>query len=124
VELTHDERAASVGHRYIDLRGSTLPFIRLRELLGIKALGAKRESIVVVRCGEQRAGIVVDELLGELQAVIKPLSKLFSRLQGVSGSTILGSGEVALILDVRGLVERSLAAGGAAASARASTALN
>lgn len=124
VELTPDERAASVGHRYIDLRGSTLPFIRLRELFGIETLAAKRESIVVVRWGEQRAGIVVDELLGELQAVIKPLSKLFSRLQGVSGSTILGSGDVALILDVRGLIDRSLAAGAATAPACAATALN
>ncbi|AMN46374.1 chemotaxis protein CheA [Steroidobacter denitrificans] len=111
VELTQDERAAAVGHRYIDLRGSTLPFIRLRELLGIPGVEAKRESIVVVRCGEQRAGIVVDELLGELQAVIKPLSKIFSGLQGISGSTILGSGEIALILDVGGMIERSLALG-------------
>ena len=53
------------------------------------------------------AGIVVDELLGELQTVIKPLGKLFSFLQGIGGSTILGTGEVALILDVPGLIKHA-----------------
>lgn len=109
VELTRDESEATEGQRYINLRGSILPFIRLRELLCVNATPVKRESIVVVRHGGQRAGIVVDELLGELQAVIKPLSKIFSRLQCVSGSTILGSGEVALILDIGGLVDRCIA---------------
>jgi two-component system chemotaxis sensor kinase CheA len=63
--------------------------------------------VVVVRSAGKRVGIVVDELLGELQAVIKPLSRLFSQLQGIGGSTILGTGKVALILDVPGLVERT-----------------
>jgi two-component system chemotaxis sensor kinase CheA len=66
----------------------------------------RRQSVVVVNGGGKRAGIVVDELHGELQAVIKPLSRLFRQLQGVAGSTILGSGKVALILDIPGLVER------------------
>ncbi|AMN47965.1 chemotaxis protein CheA [Steroidobacter denitrificans] len=109
VELAREESEAAHGQRYINLRGSVLPFIRLRDLLGVKAAPPKRESIVVVRHGGLRAGVVVDELLGEQQAVIKPLSKIFSRLQCVSGSTILGGGEVALILDIGGLVERCLA---------------
>ena len=54
------------------------------------------------------AGFVVDALLGEFQAVIKPLGKLFERLAGISGSTILGNGEVALILDVPTLVQRAV----------------
>jgi two-component system chemotaxis sensor kinase CheA len=57
-----------------------------------------------VRFGENRAGLVVDRLLGEFQTVIKPLGKLFAHLRGIGGSTILGSGEVALILDVPALV--------------------
>jgi two-component system chemotaxis sensor kinase CheA len=61
---------------------------------------------VVVRCGEQKAGLVVDELQGEFQTVIKPLGKLFSALRGIGGSTILGSGEVALILDVPNLLQQ------------------
>jgi two-component system chemotaxis sensor kinase CheA len=64
--------------------------------------------VVVVRCGGQKAGLVVDELQGEFQTVIKPLGKLFSGLRGISGSTILGSGAVALILDVPTLVQQIL----------------
>jgi len=65
---------------------------------------------VVVHYGGQRAGFIVDGLLGEFQAVIKPLGKLFERLAGISGSTILGNGEVALILDVPTLVQRAVSA--------------
>jgi two-component system chemotaxis sensor kinase CheA len=64
----------------------------------------RRENIVVVQYGDQKAGLVVDELLGEFQTVIKSLGSVFKNLKGISGSTILGSGEVALILDVQALI--------------------
>ncbi|GAB3192608.1 chemotaxis protein CheA [Hydrogenophaga aquatica] len=66
----------------------------------------RRENIVVVQYAGQRAGLVVDTLQGEYQTVIRPLGAVFNGLQGVSGFTILGSGRVALILDVPGLVRR------------------
>jgi two-component system chemotaxis sensor kinase CheA len=91
---------------YISLHGSVLPLIHLRDMFEIHHGFGRRQSVVVVRSAGQRVGIVVDELLGELQAVIKPLSRLFSQLQGIAGSTILGTGRVALILDIPGLVER------------------
>jgi two-component system chemotaxis sensor kinase CheA len=81
-----------------------LPFLRLRELFNVAGACPKRENIVVVQYAGQRAGLVVDELLGEFQTVIKPLSKIFGYLKGIGGSTILGTGEVALILDVPALV--------------------
>ena len=59
----------------------------------------------MVNYAGQQAGLVVDALLGEFQTVIKALGKLFDRLAGISGSTILGSGEVALILDVPYLIQ-------------------
>jgi two-component system chemotaxis sensor kinase CheA len=65
-----------------------------------------RENVVVVQYAGQKAGIVVDQLLGEFQTVIKPLSTLFRHMRGIGGSTILGSGEVALILDVQALITR------------------
>ena len=65
-----------------------------------------RENVVVVHYAGHKAGIVVDQLLGEFQTVIKPLSTLFRHIQGIGGSTILGSGEVALILDVQTLIAR------------------
>ncbi|CAD7383561.1 chemotaxis protein CheA [Xanthomonas arboricola] len=91
---------------YIDLRGSVLPYVRLRELFALGGRTPTRESIVVIRQGAQRFGLVVDTLLGEWQTVIKPLSKVFAQVKGISGSSILGSGDVALILDVPSLLQQ------------------
>ena len=89
---------------FLNLRGEALPFVRLRELFEAKGTAPVRESIVVVQFAGHRAGIVVDQLMGEFQTVIKPLGRMFANLRGIGGSTILGSGEVALILDVAALV--------------------
>jgi two-component system chemotaxis sensor kinase CheA len=93
-----------LGRDCMNLRGEVLPFIRLRQLFGIPGEPARRQNLVIVEQSGQRTGLVVDALLGELQTVIKPLGVLFSQLTCISGSTILGSGEVALILDVAPLV--------------------
>ncbi len=118
------EFSAEPGHDYTDLRGQVLPFIRLRDLFDIPpepavAAGARvaapRQNIVVVKHAGQKFGLVVDALMGEAQTVIKPLSKVFAQVRGISGSSILGSGDVALILDVPVLMqEAQLQRGGAA----------
>ncbi|MFI5495770.1 chemotaxis protein CheA [Actinoplanes sp. NPDC051859] len=95
---------SGLGRDCMNLRGEVLPFIRLRELFDIPGEPARRQNVVIVEQSGQRTGLVVDSLLGELQTVIKPLGVLFSRLKCISGSTILGSGEIALILDVGPLV--------------------
>ena len=97
---------ASVDRDYLNLRGEVLPFVRLRELFEVPGNRPPRENVVVVQYAGQKAGIVVDQLLGEFQTVIKPLGTLFRNMRGIGGSTILGSGEVALILDVQALVSR------------------
>jgi two-component system chemotaxis sensor kinase CheA len=99
------EFASEPGHDYTNLRGEVLPFIRLRDMFEIEGQRARRESIVVVRYAGKKAGLVVDSLLGEFQTVIKPLGKVFNRVKCISGSTILGSGEVALIVDVPALLQ-------------------
>ncbi|HWW71382.1 MAG TPA: chemotaxis protein CheA [Duganella sp.] len=99
------EFATEPGQDYCNLRGQVLPFIRLRSLFRIDGAATRRESIVVLKLGNTRAGLVVDTLLGEFQTVIKPLSPMFSEVKCISGSTILGSGEVALILDVAALMQ-------------------
>lgn len=101
-----DERMRANGGwaGHFDLRDMVLPFVELREVFNFKGAAPERRSIVVVRTGDSLAGLVVDQLLGEYQTVIKPLGKLFGRLRGISGSTVMGSGEVALILDVPALV--------------------
>ncbi|MDY7086947.1 MAG: chemotaxis protein CheA [Actinomycetota bacterium] len=88
----------------MNLRGEVLPFIRLRQIFGIPGQAARRQNVVIVEQSGQRTGLVVDSLLGELQTVIKPLGILFSRVKCISGSTILGNGEIALILDVGPLI--------------------
>ena len=90
--------------RYLNLRGEVLPYMRLREHFEVEGEGVRRENVVVVRHGEHKVGLVVDRLLGEFQTVIKPLGKVFDKVSGIGGFTILGSGEVALILDVPGLI--------------------
>lgn len=94
--------------RYLNLRGQVLPYLRLREHFEVEGEAARRENVVVVRHGEHKVGLVVDRLMGEFQTVIKPLGKVFNRISGIGGFTILGSGEVALILDVPGLMGKSV----------------
>ena len=66
----------------------------------------KRENVVVVQYAGRHSGLVVDDLMGEFQTVIRPLGAVFNGINGISGFTILGNGNVALILDVPGLVRR------------------
>jgi two-component system, chemotaxis family, sensor kinase CheA len=110
VEMSDQDRQALKERNYVNLRNEVLPFIRLRDLFEIEGEALRRENIVVVQYAGQKAGLVVDGLLGEFQTVIKPLGSLFQHLQGIGGSTILGSGEVALILDVPSLVQKVMQA--------------
>ena len=100
------ELPGNVSREYIELRGEVLPIIRLRQLFRKKGQELPRQNVIIVEHLGIKAGLVVDRLMGELQTVIKPLGKLFSHVQGVGGSTILGSGEVALIIDVPGLLRQ------------------
>ena len=94
------EYTGSDQQHYTDLRGSVLPFVRLRDHFALHGPCSPRPNIVVIKHGSQRFGMLVDELLGEAQTVIKPLSRIFSHARGISGSSILGNGNVALILDI------------------------
>ena len=97
--------ASATRGNMLNLRGEVLPFIRLRDFFEVDAPPPQRENVVVVHASGRKAGIVVDQLLGEFQTVIKPLGNLFRHLHGIGGSTILGSGEVALILDVPAMTQ-------------------
>ena len=97
-------RESGGSRDYINLRGEVLPTVNMREFFNVGGKHPARENVVVVQSGKLRAGILVDRLLGELQIVIKPLATMFQNIRGISGSTILASGEVALILDVPALV--------------------
>jgi two-component system chemotaxis sensor kinase CheA len=104
IELSTKDREETLNRQYINLRGEVLPFVRLREQFEVAEPAGRRENIVVVQYAGQKIGLVVDELMGEFQTVIKPLGSIFKHIKGIGGSTILGSGDVALILDVPSLV--------------------
>jgi two-component system chemotaxis sensor kinase CheA len=104
VEECIELRAGDTQTNVLNLRGAVLPLIRLREYFSLGGQRGRRENVVVVKYAGNKAGLVVDELMGEFQTVIKPLGQIFTNLRGISGSTILGSGEVALILDVPSLI--------------------
>ncbi len=104
IELTDGKSRGEARSNVLNLRGEVLPLIRLREYFALPGHIGRRENVVVVKFAGSKAGLVVDELMGEFQTVIKPLGQIFTHLRGISGSTILGSGEVALILDVPSLI--------------------
>lgn len=106
------------GRHCVELRGAVLPVVRLRSLYSIESANPDRVSVVVVNSLRGKFGIEVEVLLGHHQTVIKPLGRLFRSLRGISGSSILGSGEVALIVDVNSMGE--LVAGEAGAMLAAS----
>ncbi len=93
------------GCSVVELRGQVLPVMSLRALYGIESLEPERSSVVVIQSGGRRYGVMVDGLLGQHQTVIKPLGRMFRSLRGMSGSSILGNGEVALIFDVTSLCQ-------------------
>lgn len=112
IELTESLKDKEGDAQYINLRGEILPFVHLSDVFDSASNKKEkhRDNIVVVKFANRKAGFVVDELLGEHQTVIKPLGKVFRKLKGISGATILGSGEVAMILDIAemvGQIERS-----------------
>ncbi len=105
VELPNNNSEKMSGNDYINLRGSILPILSIREFFGEDLpKESSRDNVVVVRYGEKKFGLIVEELLGEFQTVIKPLGKIFKGVKGIGGSTILGNGQVALILDLPMLI--------------------
>ncbi|MBI5643261.1 MAG: chemotaxis protein CheA [Deltaproteobacteria bacterium] len=104
VELSDAERQAASRRSYINLRGEVLPYVRLRDFFRLAGESPRFENIVVVQYASVKIGLVVDELYGEVQTVIKSLGRVYRDIQGISGATIMGNGKVALILDIPRLI--------------------
>ncbi|MBE5882261.1 MAG: chemotaxis protein CheA [Lachnospiraceae bacterium] len=90
----------------INLRGTVIPLIRLNEVLDIESTKSPDENllVIIVKKGDKLAGLVVDELMGQQEIVIKSLGKYINKTKIISGATILGDGEIALILDTNALL--------------------
>jgi two-component system, chemotaxis family, sensor kinase CheA len=104
VELPAAASAARAPWGVLELRGKPLPYLRLGEHLSLGGARSARENVVVVRHGSMTAGLAVDVLHGESSTVLKPLGRMFQGVVGVAGSSILGNGRVALVLDVPALL--------------------
>ena len=94
------------GKEVINLRGAVIPLVRLNRILDLEEKEeTKRDLIVLIaKKGDRLAGLVVDELIGQMEIVIKPMGKYAGSTKFISGATILGDGEVALILDANALI--------------------
>ncbi|MBR6148871.1 MAG: chemotaxis protein CheA [Lachnospiraceae bacterium] len=107
IESVVPEEIKTVQHKeVINLRGSVIPIIRLNEVLGCESTRKPDEDfiVVVVKKGDVQAGLVIDELTGQQEIVIKSLGKYINKSKVISGATILGDGEVALIIDPNALI--------------------
>jgi two-component system, chemotaxis family, sensor kinase CheA len=97
-----DERER--GRDFLNMRGDLVPFLRLRNLFDAAGEPDRHQKIIIASAGETRVGLIVDQIIGSHQSVIKSLSKLHSDVTMFSGATILGDGSAALILDVAQLI--------------------
>jgi len=108
IELDEHYKKEMKGNMFINLRDSILPLLDVRSYFSEAESQSERENVVVVRYGEYKMGLIVDELYGEFQTVIKPLGEVFRNALDISGGTILGSGEIALIFDIPKLMESKI----------------
>jgi two-component system chemotaxis sensor kinase CheA len=107
----------AAGRGVLEVRGQALPYVRLRDVLLLGDSHPAAESVLVLQHGGQYVGLVVDALMAESQVVIRPLSHLLGDVPCVSGSTIGRDGQVALILEVDGLIREVLGGDRAAGAA-------
>ncbi len=100
-----DLRTVSGGGRMVHVRGEYLPLLALHEVFNVPGANAKQDAriVVIVEAEGKKIAVLVDELVGQHQVVIKSLESNFRKLPGISGATIMGDGKVALILDVAAL---------------------
>ena len=104
IELSLEEDLRSRGRSFITLRDRLVPFVRLREMFATGTKPSVHQKIVIIATGTERVGLVVDQIIGSHQTVIKPMSAVHCNVPTFAGATILGDGGVALILDVVQLV--------------------
>lgn len=105
ISKTQHELIKNENGDFINLKGKIIPFVRLRDFFKIEDVAPERESIVIIEHAKEKTGFIVDETFGEVQTVVKPMGKLFKKLEWVSGATILGGGEVGLILDAAKFIQ-------------------
>jgi two-component system chemotaxis sensor kinase CheA len=104
IELDRAQRSRNNGRNVTAVRGALVPYIGLRESFGLPGDPPAIEKVVIVNHEEHRVGLVVDRVLGTHQTVLQPLGRFLRDVDVVSGSTVMGDGSVALVLDIRAIV--------------------
>ncbi|SMH28922.1 chemotaxis protein CheA [Azospirillum agricola] len=104
VELPPDVERRHANRNFLNIRGALVPFLRLRDSFGVRHPPDLYQKVVIISSGDKRVGLVVDQVLGDHQTVIKSMSKLHADVANFSGATILGDGSVALIMDIAQIV--------------------
>jgi len=104
IELSDKQAMGKNDRNLIPIRGELVPFVPMREFFRLSGERSMREQMVLVQTDDGSAGIVVDQIIGDHQAVIKSLGSIYNQAEGVSGATIMGDGSVALIIDIPGLI--------------------
>lgn len=104
--LRQDAILQAHREKVFDFRGQLVPLISLNEVYGLPQVEAEAYSVVVVRSGEKLAGLMVTELIGQQEIVMKPLGSYLEGIRAISGATILGDGQVALIIDSNALLRK------------------
>ena len=107
VELTREDIARFHERRVLPVRDQLVPYVRLRDFFEIPGERPDLEQLVIVQINDERFGVVLDDVIGEHQTVLKSLGWVYRNAIGVSGSTILGNGEVALILDMPNVLKHA-----------------
>ena len=105
VELTREDVARAHGHKIARVRDEIVPYVHLREHFAMGGRPPAIEQIVITELNGTRVGLVVDQVIGEQQTVIKSLGRVYRSVAGISGATLLGDGTVALILDAPQLIQ-------------------
>lgn len=106
INITPQDIKTIQNQEVILLRGQIIPIVRLANVLNVPEISSDTQDelfVVIVHMGEHRAGIIVDTLIGQQEIVIKSMGKLLAGIKVIAGATILGNGQVALILDVGAL---------------------
>jgi len=104
ITTIHKDKIRNIqGNKVALYREATLPILKLSELLSVppqeKEFEDPDHTVVIIRKGDKTAGIIVDDLIGQQEIVIKSLGKFLNNIEGIAGATILGNGSVALIVD-------------------------
>jgi len=108
IELTAEKKKQSNGRNLLNVRNEIVPYIPLRQKFNLIDNQPDIEQVVVIRDSNLKAGLVVDEIIGEHQTVIKSLGRYYKNVDIMSGATVLGDGTVALIIDVPKMVQTEI----------------